>query len=167
MAKAKKIKVNIYDDMRRSLADALAYERGQEVDLRVTTIPAPPKRLKPQEIRHIRESLHASQAIFAHFLCVSPKAVQSWEQGSRRPQSTALRLLANCQEEPICSSVELIRWGSNVDLPKLLRYLLRSCCDLDLELRTGTAMYKSGPRHHAFATSLHLRRNLLCREQDT
>jgi DNA-binding transcriptional regulator YiaG len=75
MAKAKKIKVNIYDDMRRSLPDALAYQRGQEVDLRVTTIPAPPKRLKPQEIRHIRESLHASQAIFAHFLCLSSKAV--------------------------------------------------------------------------------------------
>jgi hypothetical protein len=53
MAKAKKIQVNIYDDMRRSLADALAYERGHEVDLRVTTIPAPPKRLKPQEIRHL------------------------------------------------------------------------------------------------------------------
>ncbi len=100
MAKAKKIKVNIYDDMRRSLADALAYERGQEVDLRVTTIPAPRKRLKPQEIRHIRESLHASQAIFAHFLCVSPKAVQSWEQGSRRPQSTALRLLAIAKKNP-------------------------------------------------------------------
>ena len=34
---------------------------------------------------------------------------------------------------------------SNVDHPKLLRYLFRSCCDLDLELRPGTAMYKSGP----------------------
>jgi hypothetical protein len=47
------------------------------------------------------------------------------------------------------SSVELMRWVSNtnVDHPKLLRYSLRSCCDLDLELRPGTAMYKSGPRH--------------------
>jgi hypothetical protein len=33
---AKKIKVNIYDDMRQSLADALVYEGGQKVDLRVT-----------------------------------------------------------------------------------------------------------------------------------
>ena len=57
----KKIKVNIYDDMRRSLADALAYERGQAVDLRVTKIPAPPAALKPAEIRRIRESLHASR----------------------------------------------------------------------------------------------------------
>lgn len=97
---AKKIKVNIYDDMRQSLADALVYERGQKVDLRVTQIPAPPKVLKPREIRHIRESLHASQAVFAHFLCVSPKAVQSWEQGSRRPQSTALRLLMIAKKNP-------------------------------------------------------------------
>jgi DNA-binding transcriptional regulator YiaG len=87
----KKFKVNIYDDMRQSLADALAHERGQKVDLRVKKIPGPPKTLKPAEIRRIRESLHASQAVFANFLCVSPKAVQSLEQGSRRPQSTALR----------------------------------------------------------------------------
>jgi putative transcriptional regulator len=97
---AKKIKVNICDDMRQSLADALAYERGQKVDLRVTEIPAPPKVLKPREIRHIRESPHASQAVCAHFLCVSPKAVQSWEQGSRRPQSTALRLLMIAKKNP-------------------------------------------------------------------
>ena len=96
----KKIKVNIYDDLRQSLADALAFERGQNVDLRVTKIPAPPPALKPAEIRRIRESLHASQTVFAHFLCVSAKAVQSWEQGSRRPQSTALRLLMIAKKNP-------------------------------------------------------------------
>jgi putative transcriptional regulator len=96
----KKTKVKIYEDMRQSLANALAYERGQTVDLRVTQIPAPPATLKPAEIRRIRESLNASQVVFAHFLCVSPKAVQSWEQGSRRPQSTALRLLMIAKKNP-------------------------------------------------------------------
>jgi len=96
----KKTKVKLYEDMRQSLANALAYERGQTVDLRVTQIPAPPAALKPAEIRRIRESLHASQVVFAHFLCVSPKAVQSWEQGSRRPQSTALRLLMIAKKNP-------------------------------------------------------------------
>src|SRR5713101_7111158 len=97
---AKKIKVNIYDDMRQSLADALAYERGQPVDLRVTQIPAPPKALKPAEIRRTRESLHASQAVFSHFPRVTPKAVQMWEQGSRRPKTTALRLLMIAKKNP-------------------------------------------------------------------
>ena len=37
---AKKIKVNIFDDMRAALRDAAAYERGEAVDLRVTRLPA-------------------------------------------------------------------------------------------------------------------------------
>ena len=73
--------------------------RGEEVDLRVMEIAAPPKPMKPKEIRKVRESLHASQTAFAHFLCVSPKAVQSWEQGIRRLQSTALRLLDIAKKE--------------------------------------------------------------------
>ena len=97
---AKKIKVKIYEDIRRSLADAQAYERGVKVDLRVMEIPSPPKAMKPEEIRKIRQTLHASQAVFARLLCVSAKAVQSWEQGARRPQSTALRLLMIAKHNP-------------------------------------------------------------------
>ena len=95
---AKKIK--IYDDMRQALTDALAYERGERVDLRVTEMPTPPRQLKPREIKDIRESLNASQDRFAAFLCVSLKAVQSWEQGTRRPQKTALRLLTLAKKNP-------------------------------------------------------------------
>jgi DNA-binding transcriptional regulator YiaG len=94
---AKKIKVKIYDDMRQSLADALAYERGQKVDLRVTEIPAPPKVLKPREIRYIRESLHASQTVFPHYLS---------ERASAKHRTTAPD---DCQEEPNRSSAELMR----------------------------------------------------------
>jgi len=100
MAKTKKKVINIFDDLRQSLADAQAYERGEKVDLRVMEIAAPPKPMKPNEIRKVRESLHASQTAFALFLCVSPKAVQSWEQGIRRPQSTALRLLDIAKKNP-------------------------------------------------------------------
>jgi len=100
MAKTKKKVINIFDDLRQSLAEAHAYERGEEVDLRVMEIVAAPKPMKPNEIRKIRESLHASQTAFAHFLCVSPKAVQSWEQGIRRPRNTALRLLDIAKKNP-------------------------------------------------------------------
>jgi putative transcriptional regulator len=97
---AKQIKVKIYDELRESLRDALAFERGRTVDLRVIEMPAPPKPMKPGEIRQIRESLNASQAVFASFLCVSTKAVQAWEQGLRRPRSTALRLLDIAKKNP-------------------------------------------------------------------
>src|SRR3989442_12230304 len=87
---AKKIKVNAYDDVRSSLTDAIAYERGETFDLRVTEIPAPPNPMKPKEIRQIRESLNASQEIFAHFLCVSPYALQICEQGTHYPHAATL-----------------------------------------------------------------------------
>jgi putative transcriptional regulator len=48
----------------------------------------------------VRANLNASQAMFASFLCVSIKAVQAWEQGARRPQSTALRLLDIAKKNP-------------------------------------------------------------------
>ena len=97
---AKKVKVKIFEDMRQALTDAAAWERGERVDLRVSRAPSAPKPMKPAEIRRIRIRLHASQAVFARFLCVSPKAVQSWEQGLRRPQSSALRLLEIAKHHP-------------------------------------------------------------------
>ena len=92
--------MKIYKELRESLQDALAYERGEPVNLRVTEIPAPPKKLSPQEIRRIRRSLHASQRMFAVYLNVSPNAVRSWEQGTRRPQHAALKLLMIAKRNP-------------------------------------------------------------------
>jgi putative transcriptional regulator len=63
------------------------------MNLRVTDMPARPGPMQPEEIRQVRESLNARRAVFASFLGVSTKAVQAWEQGARRPRSTALRLL--------------------------------------------------------------------------
>ena len=38
----KKIKVNIFDDMKQALQDAAAYERGEPVNLRITrSLPKP------------------------------------------------------------------------------------------------------------------------------
>jgi DNA-binding transcriptional regulator YiaG len=44
--------------------------------------------------------LNASQVLFALLLNVSPKAVQSWEQGLRRPRAAALKLLAIAKNNP-------------------------------------------------------------------
>jgi putative transcriptional regulator len=96
----RKKKVRLFEGLREALTEARDYERAVKLDLRVTEMPAPPKPIRPAEIRRIRESLHASQVVFARFLCVSPKAVQSWEQGLRRPQSTALRLLEIAKNNP-------------------------------------------------------------------
>ncbi|HKM80926.1 MAG TPA: hypothetical protein VJY15_08185 [Candidatus Acidoferrum sp.] len=96
----KKIKVNIFDDMREALQDAAAYERGEAVNLRVTRLPARPRQISPKEVRRIRQTLNASQALFATFLNASPNAVRSWEQGKRRPRQAALKLLVIAKKNP-------------------------------------------------------------------
>lgn len=90
----------LYDDLRQSLADAAAFEKGKPLNLRTREIPPPPKPLKPAEIRRIRLALNASQALFARFLNVSPNTVESWEQGVRRPDQAALKLLTIARKNP-------------------------------------------------------------------
>jgi putative transcriptional regulator len=97
---AKRIRVKVFEDLRQSLADARTYEQGKAVNLRTTEIPPPPRPLKPAEIRRIRVALNASQAIFARFLNVSPNTVESWEQGVRRPDQAALKLLTIAKKHP-------------------------------------------------------------------
>ncbi len=96
----KKIKVNIFDDLREALHDAAAYARGESVNLRVTKVPPRPKQISAREIRRIRRALNASQPLLASYLNVSPNAVRSWEQGARRPRNAALKLLAIAKKNP-------------------------------------------------------------------
>ena len=53
----------------------------------------PVEPLRPTEIKHIRESTHVSQAVFAALLNTSLSTVQKWEIGQKRPTGTALKLL--------------------------------------------------------------------------
>jgi putative transcriptional regulator len=97
---AKKVKVNIFDDMKEALHGATAYERGESVNLRVTRVPSRPKPISAKEVRLIRQALNASQTLFATYLNVSPNAVRSWEQGTRRPRQAALKLLLIAKKNP-------------------------------------------------------------------
>ena len=75
-------------------------EGSGALDLRKVEIPARPKPLKPAEIRGLRESLNASQALFARLLNVSSNAVESWEQGVRQPRQATLKLLYIARKSP-------------------------------------------------------------------
>jgi len=92
--------VRIFKQLRESLEDALAFEKGKAVDLRVTEIPRPPQRMAPRQIREIRNSFNASQALFALLLNVSPQGGTKLEQGLRRPRAAALKLLAIAKSNP-------------------------------------------------------------------
>lgn len=95
-----KKRVKIFRELRDSLQDALAYEQGEQVNLRVAELPPAPRRLRPRDIREIREALNASQVLFARYLNVSANTIRSWEQGTRRPQGADLKLLAIAKRNP-------------------------------------------------------------------
>lgn len=76
-------------------------EQGpQTLDLRKSVLPPRPKPLKPADIRALRESMNASQALFAKLLNVSSNAVESWEQGVRQPRQATLKLLYIVRSNP-------------------------------------------------------------------
>lgn len=90
----------MFDDLKNSLSDALSYERGEKTSLRVSELPPPPKPLSARQIRAIRQSFNVSQAVFARLINVSLNAVESWEQGVRRPREATLKLLTIAHKHP-------------------------------------------------------------------
>jgi putative transcriptional regulator len=92
-------KIQIFDALMEGFQDAIARKKGHKVALRVTEIPRV-RQMRPRQIRRIRLALGASQSVFAHILNVSPKVVQSWEHGARRPTNAALKLLSIAENNP-------------------------------------------------------------------
>jgi len=96
----KKKAMKVFSNLKQSLHEALAYEQDKKGALRVTDVPPPPKPLTATQIRAIRQSFKVSQAVFARIINVSPNAVESWEQGVRRPREATLKLLTIAHKHP-------------------------------------------------------------------
>lgn len=94
------MKAELFKEMMAGFAEAVKHRRGQKARLRVSRFSSGVVALKPQEIRKIRTSLGLSQTDFARYLGTSVACVRSWEQGMRRPQSAALRLLTIAKKKP-------------------------------------------------------------------
>lgn len=69
-------------------------------ELRTTLLPKPVPQMDKTEVVKIRESLNFSQAVFARYLNVSVKTVQSWEQGVGKPSGASLKLLSIIKRKP-------------------------------------------------------------------
>ena len=88
------------DKKKKRREDETAPDGGARFDLRSVEIPPRPKPMKPADIRALRESLNASQALLARLLNVSSNAVESWEQGIRQPRQATLKLLYVAKKNP-------------------------------------------------------------------
>jgi DNA-binding transcriptional regulator YiaG len=59
-----------------------------------------PMRYGPEEVKHTRELLNASQVLFAKFLGVSASTVWAWEHGTNVPSAMARRFLDEIRRDP-------------------------------------------------------------------
>jgi len=59
-----------------------------------------PARYSPRRVKEARETLCASQAIFAQFIGVSTSTVQDWEQGAKPPRGSARRIMDEILQNP-------------------------------------------------------------------
>ena len=91
---------NLFEEILSGFEEAKKHRSGRKTKLRVSRLAFPPVEMKPAQIRSVRNRLRLSQPEFAEFLCTSIGTVRSWEQGSRSPHSSALRLLAIAKEKP-------------------------------------------------------------------
>ena len=55
---------------------------------------------EPSSAKIIREKLQLSQSAFASLMGVSPRTIQDWEQGRRKPQGPAKSLLRIAEQHP-------------------------------------------------------------------
>lgn len=83
-----------FEDLKEGLEGLIEYRKGN-IKLRVSHVELPekPATYKAKDIKNLRENKKYSQAIFARVLNVSPKTIQAWESGARKPNQSALRLI--------------------------------------------------------------------------
>lgn len=83
---------------------ASALERGDDVTevytCRKVVLSLVPTPYDPKLVKETRSILGASQAVFAHFLGVTPSLVQKWERGDRVPNKMACRFMDEIRRDP-------------------------------------------------------------------
>jgi putative transcriptional regulator len=85
--------------LKAGLEEGIRFAKG-ELTLRTIEAPLPPPEIRAKEVAMLRNEKGMSQAVFARLLNVSPKTVQSWEQGDRKPSHASLRMLQVFRENP-------------------------------------------------------------------
>ncbi len=100
MAKKAETNNEFFEELKAGLSAAIEHAEGKRKDLRTTTLPRPPKEMSAKEIVKVRSQLNVSQAVFARYLNISTKTVQSWEQGLGKPNGASLKLLSIAKKNP-------------------------------------------------------------------
>jgi putative transcriptional regulator len=81
-----------------------ALKSGQRISERFTcrkvVLDLDPPAYGPEQVKHTRELLNVSQALFAKFLGISASTVRAWEHGTNVPSAMARRFLEEIRRDP-------------------------------------------------------------------
>ena len=83
----------LFQQLASSIKEGGAILRGKRKAARKTTLRWP-------DARAVRSALGLSQSQFASLIGISPRTLQNWEQGHRRPEGTARALLRVAELHP-------------------------------------------------------------------
>jgi putative transcriptional regulator len=105
---ATKTRKAFFERLKTGLEEGIAHAKG-ELTLKTVDVPEAPPEIDAKTLVALREQAEMSQAVFAKVLYVSPKTVQSWEQGLRVPSRASRRLIHIFTEQPgvVCKVVGL------------------------------------------------------------
>ena len=91
----------IFDDIKLGVEQAIEYEKGNLKAKKTTLTITPVEEFTAQDIKDIRNQTGLTQVLFARFMGVSVKTVESWEAGRNHPEGAACRLLALTRNDPM------------------------------------------------------------------
>jgi putative transcriptional regulator len=84
---------DIGQEILEGIKEIKKHKRGKiKLKTHALTEPSPPSK--------IRQKLKLSQSAFASLMGVSPRTIQDWEQGRRKPQGPAKSLLRIAEQHP-------------------------------------------------------------------
>ncbi len=91
----------IFDEIKLGVEQAIEYEKGNLKAKKTTLTITPVEVFTAQDIKDIRNQTGLTQVLFARFMGVSVKTVESWEAGRNHPEGAACRLLTLTRNDPM------------------------------------------------------------------
>ena len=91
----------IFDDIKLGVEQAIEYEKGNLKAKKTTLTITPVEAFTAQDMKDIRNQTGLTQVLFARFMGVSVKTVESWEAGRNHPEGAACRLLTLTRNDPM------------------------------------------------------------------
>ena len=85
--------MNIFNELKHSLTEAVQIKQGQKTASRVT-------HYEVADVKTLRKSLAITQAQLARALGTSVDTIKSWESKRRNPTGLAAKVLATIQDNP-------------------------------------------------------------------